>query len=82
MPMVVRCFTCGDVLANKHRYFMNELETRNGKNPLAMDKPMYLTVDMLDKPLEKSLAGKILDDLKIVKPCCRRHMITYVDDLD
>lgn len=47
-----------------------------------MDKPMYLTVDMLDKPLEKSLAGKILDELKIVKPCCRRHMITYVDDLD
>lgn len=80
MPIPVRCFTCGNVLANKYRFFASEVDKRcQTNNPLSTTKPFYLTVDMLDKPLQKSVAGVVMDEMKITQPCCRRHMISHVE---
>ena len=35
----------------------------------------YLTKDFIDKTPE----GEVLDELKLTKYCCRRHMLTHVD---
>ena len=35
----------------------------------------YLTITNTEKTIE----GKLLDELKIVRMCCRRHMLTHVD---
>ena len=32
-----------------------------------------------DEDLKKSTEGKILDDLKLKRQCCRRIMLTHVD---
>lgn len=36
------------------------------------DKVTYLT----DKTTEKTVEGKVMDDLGLTKMCCRRHMLT------
>ena len=38
---------------------------------------------LLEKKEEemKSVEGKVLDQLKVYKMCCRRHMLTSVDSL-
>ena len=72
MIIPIKCFTCGKVLADKWLYYKKEVE----KNINAEDKKNIY----LDKNKnEKSIQGKVLDDLNLKKICCRRHMLTHVD---
>ena len=37
-------------------------------------------IEYLDEDhMEKSIEGIVLDELKLNKQCCRRHMLTHVD---
>ena len=75
MIIPVKCFTCGNVLADKYRYFIEKTRAKKlakGDNP---DKIMYL--DKLT--MEKTPEGQVLDELKLINMCCRRHMLTHVD---
>ena len=75
MIIPVKCFTCGNVLADKYRYFIEKsraLKLANGDNP---NRIVYLDKKTVDKTPE----GQVLDELKLVDMCCRRHMITHVD---
>jgi DNA-directed RNA polymerase I, II, and III subunit RPABC5 len=42
---------------------------------MEVDKVKYLTKDYMDKTPE----GEVMDELKLNKMCCRRHMLTHVD---
>jgi DNA-directed RNA polymerase I, II, and III subunit RPABC5 len=42
---------------------------------LHVDKVIYLTSEYSEKTPE----GEVLDELKLTKMCCRRHMLTHVD---
>ena len=75
MIIPVKCFTCGKVLANKYRFYQNEVRKYNMANTENTDEVMYLTEENKDK----TVCGKVLDDLKLNKICCRRHMLTHVD---
>ena len=39
------------------------------------EKVLYLTKDFIDKTPE----GEVMDELKLTKYCCRRHMLTHVN---
>jgi DNA-directed RNA polymerase subunit N (RpoN/RPB10) len=71
MIIPVKCFTCGNVLANKYRYYQREV--RKLKNDTS--SVVYLTKENTKKTPE----GEVLDALKLNKICCRRHMLTHVD---
>ena len=71
MIIPIKCFTCGKVLANKWLYYKKEIEKKSKDN----DKNIYLDKNKN----EKSIQGKILDELNLKKICCRRHMLTHVD---
>jgi len=73
MIIPVKCFTCGNVLANKYRFYLKEV--RKQKVGLPVEQVNYLTADNMDKSIE----GEILDKMNIHKICCRRHMLTHVD---
>jgi len=75
MIIPVRCFTCGEVLANKYRYYLREVRKRKSQREMAVDRVVYLTTEYVDKTPE----GEVLDELQLNKPCCRRHMLTHVD---
>ena len=75
MIIPVRCFTCGKVLANKYQYYLDEVGKEKLSSGMQQDKVIYLTKATTSKTPE----GKVMDDLGLTKPCCRRHMLTHVD---
>jgi len=84
MIIPVKCFTCGNVIGDKYLYYLEKvIELKKDKN-LNYENIQYLTNDEMDqfgktKTLEKSVEGQVLDELKLTKQCCRRHMLTHVD---
>jgi len=75
MIIPIKCFTCGNVIADKYRYYTEEVRKRElGKN-MDIDKVLYLTKELSEKTVE----GDVLDDLGLKRMCCRRHMLTHVD---
>jgi DNA-directed RNA polymerase I, II, and III subunit RPABC5 len=63
------------VLADKYRYYLNEVRKKKLANGLKVDRVVYLTKDNMDKTAE----GEVLDELRMFNMCCRRHMLTHVD---
>jgi DNA-directed RNA polymerase subunit N (RpoN/RPB10) len=75
MIIPVKCFTCGMVIANKYRYYTQEVRKKKINKSMDVDKVIYLTSEFRDKTPE----GEVLDELNIKKMCCRRHFLTHVD---
>tara|TARA_B100001287_G_scaffold241999_1_gene217217 strand:- start:865 stop:1098 length:234 start_codon:yes stop_codon:yes gene_type:complete len=75
MIIPVKCFTCGNLLANKYLYYLNKVAEIKQQQDKQNDNIEYLTEDNM----EVSVEGKVLNDLKLTKQCCRRHMLTHVD---
>ena len=78
MIIPVKCFTCGNVLANKYRFYKYEVQRRKIQKKIDPDEILYLTENFMDKTTE----GEVMDDLGLKKMCCRRHMLTHVDIFD
>lgn len=68
----IKCFSCGKVLADKYRLYLNEVHKLKGDNSTDVE---YFNVGNIHKSPE----AIIMDELGIVKLCCRRHMLTHVE---
>lgn len=75
MIIPIRCFTCGMILADKYRYYLDEVRKKKLAKGLKVDRVIYLTKDNIEKTAE----GEVLDELRLTNMCCRRHMLTHVD---
>ena len=75
MIIPVKCFTCGKVIADKYRFYCEEVRKRKLARDMDVDKVIYLTKEFRDKTPE----GEVLDELNMRKMCCRRHFLTHVD---
>tara|TARA_B110000503_G_scaffold142369_1_gene238922 strand:- start:241 stop:474 length:234 start_codon:yes stop_codon:yes gene_type:complete len=75
MIIPVKCFTCGKVIANKYRFYQDEVRKIKQQKNMDVKKIEYLTTNVKDKTPE----GEVLDRLGLNKYCCRRHMLTHVD---
>jgi DNA-directed RNA polymerase I, II, and III subunit RPABC5 len=80
MIIPVKCVTCGKVLANKYRCYLEKVRQKKqismGTEDVAvLTRTVYLTKENTKKTAE----GETLDELGLVDPCCRRHMLTHVD---
>ena len=75
MIIPVKCFTCGKVLADKYLYYQKEVRKIKVSKNIDNEKVIYLDEDKIKKTPE----GLVLDQLKLTKICCRRHMLTHVD---
>lgn len=74
MLIPVKCFTCGKVIANKYPIYLQLVaEKKTDKK----DNIQYLDTDKIEKTIE----GKVLDELGFTDICCRRHILTHVDIL-
>jgi DNA-directed RNA polymerase I, II, and III subunit RPABC5 len=63
------------VLADKYRYYLQEVRRMKLEKGKDTEKVVYVT----KKNIEKTPEGIVLDDLGLTNVCCRRHMITHVD---
>jgi len=75
MIIPIKCFTCGNVLADKYNYYKKTVAAEKGKMGEDIKTVIYLTEDNIKKTVE----GKVMDDLGLTKMCCRRHFLTHVD---
>jgi DNA-directed RNA polymerase subunit N (RpoN/RPB10) len=75
MIIPVKCFTCGTVLANKYRYYQDQVRKIKIQKGQDLQKVIYLTKENMDKTPE----GEVLDVIGLNNVCCRRHMLTHVD---
>jgi len=63
------------ILADKYRYYVEEVRKRKLEKNIDVDKVMYLTKEFRQKTPE----GEVMDELLLKRMCCRRHMLTHVD---
>ena len=80
MIIPIKCFTCGMVIADKYRFYLEEVRKKKlakkvGSDIVDIDKVIYLTIEYHEKTPE----GEVLDNLNMKKMCCRRHFLTHVD---
>ena len=75
MIIPIKCFTCGTVLADKYRYYQNEVRKMKMQRGESLEKGVYLTKNTVDKTPE----GETLDKIGLTNVCCRRHILTHVD---
>jgi DNA-directed RNA polymerase subunit N (RpoN/RPB10) len=80
MIIPIKCFTCGMVIADKYRFYVEEVRKKKlakgfNKDSINFDKVIYLTKEFHEKTPE----GEVLDELNMKKMCCRRHFLTHVD---
>ena len=75
MIIPIKCFTCGNVIADKYRYYIEKVRKMKLEKEMDIDKVVYLTKEFNNKTPE----GEVLDELGLNKICCRRHMLTHVD---
>lgn len=74
MIIPIRCMTCSKVLANKYTYYINKIEEKKKNNKDIKEEEL--------ENFENFTTGDILDELKLTRMCCRRHMLSHVDLID
>ena len=84
MLVPIRCFTCNNIIADKWDPFIIMTNLEKNKNDKSVDNT--LDVSYIDlKNADKSVEGKVLDELGLHKYCCRRmmlsnvHLISYIN---
>lgn len=75
MLIPIKCFTCGKVLADKYRAYERMVRQKKSNADMNIEGVTYLTNTNKDKTPE----GEVMDELKLHKYCCRRHMLTHVN---
>ena len=75
-----RCFTCGEILADKWDIYIETIIVKKGEDK-SLHKNNELDIEYIDtskKNIEKSIEGKVLDDLGLHKYCCRLPFLSNV----
>ena len=75
-----RCFTCGEIIADKWDIYIQTVNERKNKNTETF-KENELDIQYIDitkKSIEKSIEGKVLDEMGLHKYCCRLPFLSTV----
>ena len=81
-----RCFTCGNVIGNKWKPFLETVIEEKQKSNEEVESELDIEyINITDEGrIKKSIEGKALDKLNLHKYCCRRmfisnvHLITHI----
>ena len=79
MIIPIRCMTCGKILANKWNKYQELVQKKRGGVTIT-DEAKLLTISK--DTFKKTPEGEALDELNLMRYCCRRHMLTHVDLID
>lgn len=72
MIIPIRCMNCGKLIADKWRYYQQKLRQMKGDQS---ELPYYMDGTTVPDTPEK----KVLDELGLTRPCCRKHFLTQKD---
>ena len=75
MIIPIRCVSCNNVLAGKWLPYLKKVaENKKDDGRPANDEMVYLT-----QTTTKTAEGRALDEIGVLRTCCRRHILTHVD---
>ncbi len=75
MIIPIRCFNCNKIMGDKWRFYQEQLRSMKG---VRAEERVYFDGGKMEETSEK----KLLDAMKIVRPCCRKTFLTAVDLID
>ena len=82
MLIPVRCYTCGEILSDKWVPYITAIQSDKNKDNSTINSETDLLelkyIDIKNPTPEKSIEGKVLDELALHKYCCRRMMLGNV----
>lgn len=76
MIIPVKCVSCGNVLGNKYRFYVEQVRKKKYENDKSLNKVIYFSKDLNNKITPEA---EVLNNLKLHNMCCRRTMLTHVD---
>jgi len=76
MIIPVRCVTCGKVIGSKYYYYKEEVAARKKKAGLPNEDTV---INMNASHIEKTIEGQILDELGLVRLCCRKVFLGHIE---
>jgi DNA-directed RNA polymerase I, II, and III subunit RPABC5 len=80
MIIPVRCFTCNKVIAHLWEEYLNRIQLEYIEEDIHNKKKnRFVDIEQIE---DKTVEGKILDQLGLNKYCCRRMMLAHVDLCD
>lgn len=79
MIIPIRCYTCGKVIGNKYYYYLEQVaEQKRKQNNNDESNIININVDNIEKTIE----GKILDNLGCTRLCCRKIILSHIELID
>ena len=80
MIIPIRCFTCNKVIGHLWEEYINKIQLAYIEEDIKNNKKnRFVNIEELEN---KTLEGKILDEMKLNKYCCRRMLLSHVDMCD
>ena len=77
MIIPIRCFTCNKVIANLWEEYLNRIQMASLNEDIANNpKQRFVNIETFEN---KTVEGKILDEMGLNKYCCRRMLLAHVD---
>jgi DNA-directed RNA polymerase subunit N (RpoN/RPB10) len=77
MIIPVRCFTCNKVIAHLWEEYQQKIQEQYLKDDVANNqKARFIDINDIKN---KTVEGKILDNMNLHKYCCRRMLLSHVD---
>ena len=75
MIIPIRCMSCGNMIADKWRFYQTELKKLKGKSDATEVERYYFD----GKDVAETAEKKVMDTLKLRRPCCKKHFLTQID---
>jgi DNA-directed RNA polymerase subunit N (RpoN/RPB10) len=80
MIIPVRCMNCGNMLADKWRYYQKEVSRlRNEQN---ITQPFVIDGTQSPDAIPLTPEKQVMNKLGITRYCCRKHLLTHRDLID
>tara|TARA_X000000950_G_C13536985_1_gene506040 strand:+ start:381 stop:617 length:237 start_codon:yes stop_codon:yes gene_type:complete len=73
MIIPVRCTTCGKVLGNIYKSYLEKTQKYTEEHGDVN------TINMNSKSVKKTKKGEVMDELGLKRYCCRTHVLSHVD---
>lgn len=80
MLIVVKCVSCGKVLADKYRYYQRKCQEIQEEEKTELEKSGKVPINVAGpNGLIGPSTAHVLDEMGITRICCRRHLLANVD---
>jgi DNA-directed RNA polymerase subunit N (RpoN/RPB10) len=76
MIIPVRCYSCGNVISNRYNAYLTRVAEIKKKENLPLEDTI---INVMTPNLEKSVEGRVMDELGLTRICCRRIYLGHVD---